>query len=369
MLKVLKSVLLWYAYYPHLGLLRLIGPRAASLVAWLLSTCQWLVAMIGPPRGIRRAMAAVLPDIRPDLSVSRTLRRYYLLKQQTFVDWNLYPTSRGQRFVAKLYRNAEGCEHLDAALARGKGAIILAMHFGTFRMVMPALQELGYDNSYHLVLRGEKKELRGDMWTPIARAIMRRRMQIENGMRQKLIYYREGSVFGKMAKVLRGNGVLGIGADGMNGSQFVNVPFLGSEIPLSTGPAWLAVRTGAAIIPSYCVMDGLYKRRVIFHEPIYAESRKRDAIEPLVRAGGAILDRHVRETPWAWWYWRRIEITRDAEGHRQIVMRELSEKTLAVLGLAAGEEITPTIQTARAEEEHAAPALQAASVEGRDSVG
>ena len=342
-------------YYPHLGFLRLIGPRAASVLSWTIASFQWIAAMVGPPRGIRRAMAAVLPAIRPDLSVARTLWRYYVLKHQTFVDWNLAPTQRGRKFVAKLYNEVEGREHLDAALARGKGAIILAMHFGTFRMVMPTLQELGYD-TYHLVLRGEKKELRGDIVRPIAYAVMHRRMEIEEGTRLNLIYYREGSAFGEMAKVLRANGVMGIAADGLNGSQFTNVPFLGSEIPISTGPAWLAMRTGAAIIPSYCMMDSLFKRRVILHEPIYAESRKRDALEPLIHASGKLLDQHVRETPWAWWYWRRIDVKRDAEGRRRIVLRELSEKTAAVLGLSASDDVTPAIEAA-------------AGLEGRESVG
>ena len=342
MLKALKSAFLWYAYFPHLGFLRLIGPRAASVLAWMLAGLQWLVAMLGPARGIRRSMGAVIPQIRPDLSVSRTVRRYYQLKQQTFVEWNLYPTRRGRRFAEELYRDIVGREHLDTALARGKGAIVLSMHFGTFRMSMPALKHCGYD-PYHLVLRGEKKELRGDLIGPVARAILKRRLEIDEGADLKMIYYREGSAFGDMAKVLRTNGVLGIGADGMTGSQFTTVPFLGSQLPLSTGPAWLAVRTGAAVIPMFCLMESFTKRRLILHEPLYAESRTRAAVEPLVQAYGALLDQHTRQTPWGWWYWRRIKVHRDAEGRRKILLRELPAKTAAILGADVGESVTPAI--------------------------
>jgi lauroyl/myristoyl acyltransferase len=323
---LLRSVLLWYAFFPHVGLLRLIGPWAAVVVGRGVAWIQWVFLLAVGGGGIGRAMARVLPAVSPGVSVATTLRRYLEVKHQYFVEWNLYPTARGRRFVARTYGDIQGREHVDAALARGRGAIVMAHHFGMFRMIMPALQQAGYQ-THTLVLRGA--DYAGKVHDRVAQAVLRRKVDVETSGDLGVIFHRRGSAFGQMAAILQQNCVLGIAADGMAGSHFVDVPYLGGRTALPTGPAWLCLRSGAPMLPAFSVPEGLARHRVTIHPPLSCEGRSRAAVENLVRAYAELLDAYTRRYPWAWWSWRRLEIGQDPDGVARFLVRELPEEKQA----------------------------------------
>ena len=133
--KLIKSACVWYAYYPHVAFLRAIGPRAALIVAAVQGYAHWLLTFVGAFAAPRRAMAKVLGRTNPDLSISTVLRRHLIRKHQAFAEWYAYPTKRGRRFVRQTYRRIDGHEHLDEALAKGRGAIGLVFHFGPARIL------------------------------------------------------------------------------------------------------------------------------------------------------------------------------------------------------------------------------------------
>jgi KDO2-lipid IV(A) lauroyltransferase len=277
-------------------------------------------------------MARVWPELDSNVSLVTALRRHLETKHQYFVEWNVYPTARGRRYTARTARSIVGREHLDAALARGRGAVVLSHHFGMFRLNVTALCEAGYPVC-SIVLRGS--DYAGQTHDAVAEAIVRRKIVVDKSMGSS-IYLRRGAVFGQMVAILRRNQVLGIAADGMASGHFVDVAFLGGRIALPAGPAWLALRSGAAIVPMLSVLEGLAHHKIVIHPALYCQGRSRQAVVDLVRAYATILDDYTRRYPWAWWSWRRLDIGRDPDGVRRYSVRELPDDKRAFYGPEPG---------------------------------
>ncbi len=314
-----KSAVIWFVYFPHGALLRLIGPRCAVLYMRGLTFIYWLFTFVGAAKRIRQAMARVLPEIRPDLRVSTVLRKHLVVKHQFFTEWHLYPTPRGRRFVEQTYRNFEGREHLDAVLARGRGAIILSHHFGMFRMTTPALKAHGYD-THTLVLRGTTYA--GQTYGSVAQAVTGKRESVDETSGLNVIYLRPAAAFRTMVRLLNRNGIVALASDAMTGTHFVRAPFLGGTMLFPTGPARLAAGTGAGIVPTFTMLDGLTRHRMIAHPPIYCEDKSSDVVERTVLAYVKLMEEYTRTYPWAWWTWRRLEIEKDADGRVRFEVRD-----------------------------------------------
>lgn len=188
---------------------------------------------------------------------------------------------------------------------------------------MPALQEAGYQTST-LVLRGA--DYVGQAHDLVAQAVLQKKVAVETASDLGVVYHQRGTAFTRMTAILQQNGVLGIAADGMTGSHFVDVPYLGGRMAWPTGPAWLSLRSGAPILLVLCVLEGLARHRVLLYPPLYCRARSRAAVADLVRTYAALLDEYTRRYPWAWWPWRRLEIGHDADGVLRLQVRERPEE-------------------------------------------
>ena len=73
-----------------------------------------------------------------------------------------------------------GLEHLDAALSRGKGAIVLIGHLGANQMIMPALGHKGYAmNQLSAPPPVWADLLKDTRATPLWRKVLERRWELE----------------------------------------------------------------------------------------------------------------------------------------------------------------------------------------------
>ena len=317
----IKSAGVWYAYYPHMTMMRMLGPRASLVLARVLGWAHGLLARVGGQKRVRRAMEQALRDSRPDLNVSAELRRYLQLKQQRFAEWYTYPTRRGRRFVERTYRTVEGHEHLESARAEGKGMIVLVFHFGLAKMVWPALKSLGFDNHHH-VFRGATYAGQTVGW--IAQAAMNKLAQSEEQSGLHIIYHRPFFTFEIMYRLLQKNAVVGMNGDGMMGTDFVDLPFLGGTMPFPAGPARLAARAGAPILSVYCLPEGLTGHRLIVHPPIRCAADVPEEVNATVGSYVALLDDYVHRYPWAWWTWRRLDVARAGDGQVNLTAHGLA---------------------------------------------
>jgi KDO2-lipid IV(A) lauroyltransferase len=130
-----------------------------------------------------------------------------------------------------------GREHLDAALAKGNGVILLSGHLGNFFLIGTRLALEGYP--LHVVVNqpshGQFAKLMDDY-----------RLKV----RQKTIHARpRPEAVRELARVLRSNGLALLIADEYRTGSGILVPFFGRSVLARRGPATLALRTGAAVVP------------------------------------------------------------------------------------------------------------------------
>jgi KDO2-lipid IV(A) lauroyltransferase len=136
-----------------------------------------------------------------------------------------------------------GRQYLDTALAKGNGVIALGAHLGNFFLVGTRLAMEGYTTS---VLISQPNDSR------FTRLMDGYRMKIQ----QKTIHARpRREALRQLNQVLRRNEVAVVIADEYRGNNGIHVPLFGRTVLARRGPATMALRTGAAVVPVYLVRD------------------------------------------------------------------------------------------------------------------
>jgi len=204
-----------------------------------------------------------------------------------------------ERFLLKI--KIEGKEHLDAALARGKGVIALGAHFGSFTLLGTRLAIEGYP--FNLIVNvGRFRKLWG-----------------------KLAYY-QGIVgqqtiplkpvpasIKKSLNCLHRNEILYIVADEQQRRGGFPVPFFGQVAYSPPGPAILSLKTGAPILPMFILRDDELNRTLVIKSPLQFEPTKdqRKDIERLTYQFTKAIEETVRQYPTQWaWLNRRWKLPR-----------------------------------------------------------
>ena len=326
--KTLRTLAVGYFQFPHVWMNRAIGPRAAILLSRFLSFCYWLATFAGAESRTRRVLHDIKPELETTDSVSTIMRRYLATKMQNHTEWYVYPTKRGRRFVEDTYREMEGREHLDGAVAEGRGVIILLFHYGLARMAFPALDAHGYEVLQH-VSRGATYSGKTFDW--MAQAAMEQLARVDRDSGLKILYHRPVQTFVTLLRTLRKGGIVGVNADGMMGDEFVEVPFMNGTISLPAGSAQLAARSGAAVVPLFVDADGLYGHRLVFHPAYHVANDSREVIQDATSHFAALLERYVRSKPWSWWTWRRLHTTQGTEGATVFDIKALPNEMAAKL--------------------------------------
>lgn len=153
----------------------------------------------------------------------------------------------------------KGTEHIEAALARGKGIIILTGHLGNWELTGARLAVEGYPLT--VIARPQRD-------TALTEYILRTREAA--GMR---VLHRDAAVR-RSLKALRSNQVLGILLDQNAGEDGIFVEFFGHLASTAPGAAAFALRTDAAVLPTYSWRNPDNRLSIVIEEPV-----------PLIRTG------------------------------------------------------------------------------------
>ena len=162
----------------------------------------------------------------------------------------------------------EGREHLDAALEKGKGAIVLIGHFGANQMIMPALGHKGYPMSQLSAPPPVWADiLRETRTTPLWEKVLERRWELEQRLPVQHI-----NVFKFLRPAftcLKDNQVLGLAFDGGGGKTWTQVQMMSRTANISTQPIQLWRKTGAVLLPTVVVREvGARRHRIIIEPPL-----------------------------------------------------------------------------------------------------
>lgn len=191
----------------------------------------------------------------------------------------------------------EGKEHLDKALAQGRGVIAVTAHFGNFPLMMLCCARQGYKTAS--IIRPARD-------AALERYLFRRRN--ECGVRTVYAVPRRECVHNAL-KSLSGGEVLFIPLDqnfGSGGGVFVD--FFGQKAATATGPVVFARRSGAPIVPMFIIRekDGTH---TIMVEPVFELQERADEQEAAavnIAALTNLIERYIRRYPHEWgWMHRR----------------------------------------------------------------
>jgi KDO2-lipid IV(A) lauroyltransferase len=224
----------------------------------------------------------------------------------------------------------EGEEHLQRALALGRGVLGLSAHLGSFAMIGARLAASGYP--FSVVVKHPSDER-------FAQLMNDYRAQI--GIHTISAKPRREAARG-ILRALRNNRIVLVIADEFK-SGGVTVDFMGQRSSAPRGPATLALRTGAVTLPMFAIRrpdDSLILSVGTEIEPI-----RKDDLDESVAATTALFTRHleamIRRYPdqWGWLgFPRENRIPRKAYARQRAAVETADEssRTAAPLADSAG---------------------------------
>lgn len=268
---------------------------------WLTPPFAYLTALIfycctgSQRRGIRANLRTVLGR----QNVERTVLSSYCHYARNWTDIMLMVRLRGARLQAMIGRRSDP-QPLNEALAKGTGAILVSPHFGNWELGGLGLADLGHRISV-LTFREPDEKVTDE----------RRRVREERGIGVIYVDRDDPSPLAIIEAVnaLRRNEVLCLIGDRDGSSNTVQVDFFGRTTALPAGAAYLALATGAPILPVFVPLEGS-RYATLMDEPIYVTARHgdnravvHDAVQQLAR----VFERYIRQYPDQWYtyfeYW------------------------------------------------------------------
>ncbi len=177
-----------------------------------------------------------------------------------------------------------GMEHVHAARAAGRGGVITMSHYGNWDMGANAA--LARDTPLTTVMAPLGPEFFTELvlWA-------RQRNQLE-------VYTPHNAARG-LLRALRDNRFVGLMCDIPGAGPTVDVEYCGGPVAFSSVPAWLALRTGAPLLPADCTRhdDGLHE--IVIHAPV--EIVDGDDERAIMQRVAGILERAVLRHPTQWY--------------------------------------------------------------------
>lgn len=224
------------------------------------------------PRASRRDRARV---------VRRMMRSY---NRMMFEFFRLPNLSREE-----LFANIEivGREHLEQAMARGRGLIFASSHLGNWELGGVAVAQMGY--TLHAVagvqlgrwLSGAVRDTKSEL---------------------SIITVSPEDGFRKLLRALEHNDPVALVVDGDIYQHGVEVDFFGRTYSFPAGPGVLSQRTGALVICGYCERLGPGRFRIVMEKPL--DPADFPTVAALNQAVASTIERHIREHVDQWCIFR-----------------------------------------------------------------
>jgi lauroyl/myristoyl acyltransferase len=231
-------------------------------------------------------LAVILPRAtrRERIRIARSMMRSY---NRMIFEFFRLPHLTRQELLTSI--DVQGREHLEQAVARGRGVVVTCTHVGNWELAAVAVAHWGYN--LHAVagvqlsrwltgaVRDTKTELAIHTVSP------------EDGFR-------------KLLRALEHNDLVALMVDGDIFNHGTTVDFFGRELRFPTGPGVLAQRTGALVICGYCERTAPGKFRIVM-EPALDPAAFPDTAS-LIAAVARTSERHIREHIDQWCIFRPL---------------------------------------------------------------
>jgi phosphatidylinositol dimannoside acyltransferase len=265
LLEVGRDTKRWLYWYPWRRLIQALPHSGRMQMARGLGTLYYLSSPRW--RTLTQAELQASFQTRPvPHSLSRlslwAARQYYLGQLEVFTYPHLSLREMEEYFPLR------GQEHLDAALACGRGVMILLSHLGANQMIMPALGFRGYRiNQVSRAAQAENDEYQGRHLSPLFRKIIQLQRSYEESLPARHIDVASG--LRRIFRKLKANEIVAVAGDGRFGTEWVPHSFLGRPASFSPGPWLIAHRTKALLLPIFVLRpESGFKYQVSIEPPL-----------------------------------------------------------------------------------------------------
>ncbi len=279
-----------YAMYRAGGAL---APRVPPRLGyWLAAQAGAIIARISPARRVvEENMAHVLSQPAGSPTVQAVTRQVFRNQCKNYFDLFRVGALKRQQLLAA--GEIRGLEHLDAALAHGRGVVLVSAHFGSPDLAAQILAARGYR------LTAMAEHLKPER---LFRYVCRQRAH--HGIRVIPIDESLRPVF----RALRANEIVGAVVDRNVTDAGRLVEFFGQPARLPDGYLKLALHTGAALVP--CLSHRLSDDRVAIEvQPEFeferSGNRERD-IEAAMPGVVSLFEAYLRRYPEQWVYFQPV---------------------------------------------------------------
>jgi len=194
----------------------------------------------------------------------------------------------------KKYIFPVNIEKVYEARKRGKGVIILTAHLGNYEWGAAMLTFLGfpltvislpYRNRFITNFYEEKRTQKG----------------------MKVVYIKN-AITGSL-KALKNNELLALLGDRVFNEEGIKVEMFGKKTIIPSGPFYLSLRTGAAIIPAFALKERDNRYHVYFEDEIKLDKKNLEENKNLyISKWMEILEKYVRKYPEQWYRFDRLWI-------------------------------------------------------------
>lgn len=240
------------------------------------------------------ALARAFPD-KSAAEIRDTIRRMYANLGMNIAELARLPTASDESIRNTI--SIEGEDIARAALARGKGLLILSAHLGSWDLLCTFVPRLGYPLT--IITKDIKNKALNDFWMKIRERFGLKFVPAHNSYRQCL-------------HALKRNELVGFILDqNMIAAEGVFVDFFGRPACTSPGLAYMSAQSGAPVMPVFMVrQEG--GRHLIRGLPVVEPppDRKPETILEFTQRYTRIIEDVVRDHPDQWiWIHRRWRTT------------------------------------------------------------
>jgi KDO2-lipid IV(A) lauroyltransferase len=258
-------------------------------------------------RGQRENVLDNLRHVRPaapEKELQKVARQVFGNVARNYADVASLPRIDARKLVTErlILHGVE--EHVFPAIETGKGVVLLTCHFGNPELVLQGLVALGV----------KALALTEPLEPPRLSALMD---EHRSSVGLEFVPVSVGSVRQVMKRLKQGGVVALTGDRDIEGPK-QRMPFLGAETYMPTGPIEVALRTGAIVIPSFCLRRG--KRFDAYAEEPLELERTGD-MEADARRGEMLFlewfERWLRKEPGQWYVLERVWATEEEGGRKE----------------------------------------------------
>jgi predicted LPLAT superfamily acyltransferase len=250
-------------------------------------------------RTVGRRFYGALYPAKSHRQLNRCTFRQFLSFTHLFLDRHL------QRENDPLHYAFDGLDHIVEAQRRGKGAILLMSHMGSWEVAAHALKKRLADMRLLLLMGIRRKEA--------IEKLQKESIQ-SDGITILGIDQEGGSPFDivEAVRFLQNGDLISLAGDIVwrDNQRTVAATLLGHRVRLPDAPYSLALVTGAPIIVFFAFRTGAGRYTIRAHEPIGVRAASRSDRPAAIRQAAQIYMNHMQEAlhrhPFQWFHFDRF---------------------------------------------------------------